>query len=288
MGVTKDYLDQHHLQQRVQGLIQDVLREQPDDPYRYMLTQLRKVQAGEEALPELPLKEGAPLSAAAAEATAAQKAAEAPPQKPAEEPSEPMVPRPPDKPKPAGARPAPAAGRQITAQVDTKGWRLSKHVVRCVLESPRIRKLGESSIRLGVCEQESKGLTTSILEQARERAVKKALGGSTPKDMAKVLIRSSIKTAAVYLSKEYNRALTQWSVRYFLTQAVQSIGESGDTEGILAAKPSEIELHEPRPIVFLDTSASWAEWLSPVSSKASTPLPSVKGMSARSTPVGGR
>lgn len=270
MGVTKDYLDQHHLQQRVQGLIQDVLREQPEDPYRYMLTQLRKVQAGEEALPELPLKEGAPLAAAAAAA-----AAEKPPE-------EPLVPRPPDKPKPSGARPAPAAGRQIKAQVETKGWSLSKHVVRCVLESSRIRKLGESSIRLGVAKQESVGMTTSILEQARERAVKRALGGPTPKDMAKILIRSSIKTAAVYLSKEYTRALTKWSVSYFLHQAVKSIGDSGNADGILIEET--VDTKAPKPIVFLDTSASWAEWLSPSSSKSSTPLPK----SARSTPVGGR
>eukprot|EP00930_Biecheleria_cincta_P092910 TRINITY_DN8299_c0_g1_i3.p1 TRINITY_DN8299_c0_g1~~TRINITY_DN8299_c0_g1_i3.p1 ORF type:complete len:208 (+),score=42.95 TRINITY_DN8299_c0_g1_i3:59-625(+) len=78
LGVTKDFLNQHHLHRRVQGLIQDVLREQPQDPYRYMLTQLRKVQAGEETLPEVPLKEGAALAAAAAEAVAANPPAEKP------------------------------------------------------------------------------------------------------------------------------------------------------------------------------------------------------------------
>jgi len=277
IGVTKDYLDQHHLQQRVQGLIQDVLREQPQDPYRYMLTQLRKVQAGEETLPEMPLQEGAALAAAAAETAAAA----IPPEKP-KEPEEPLVPRPPDKPKPSGARPAPAAGRQIKVQVDTKSWKLSTHVVRTVLESPRVRKVGEDSIRMGVAKQQSVGMTSSILEQAREKAVKKALGGATPKDMAKVLVRASIRTAAVYLSKEYNRALTKWSVSYFLHQAVQVIGEQGDKHGVLSSKV--IETKEPTPIVLLDTSASWAEWLSPASSKSSSPVPK----SARSTPVGGR
>eukprot|EP00930_Biecheleria_cincta_P092908 TRINITY_DN8299_c0_g1_i1.p1 TRINITY_DN8299_c0_g1~~TRINITY_DN8299_c0_g1_i1.p1 ORF type:complete len:405 (+),score=69.96 TRINITY_DN8299_c0_g1_i1:59-1216(+) len=277
LGVTKDYLDQHHLQQRVQGLIQDVLREQPQDPYRYMLTQLRKVQAGEETLPEVPLKEGAALAAAAAEAAAAKPPAEKP-----KDPEEPLVPRPPDKPKPSGARPAPAAGRQIKVQVDTKGWKLSKHVVRSILESPRVRKVGEASIRMGVAQQQSVGMTSSILERAREKAIKKALGGATPKDMAKVLVKASVKTAAVYLSKEYNRALTKWSISYFLQQAVQTISEQGDQHGVLSSKTTETKA--PTPIVFLDTSASWAEWLSPASSKSSSPVPK----SARSTPVGAR
>lgn len=135
---------------------------------------------------------------------------------------------------------------------------------------------------MGVAKQQSVGMTSSILEQAREKAVKKALGGATPKDMAKVLVRASIKTAAVYLSREYNRALTKWSVSYFLHQAVQVIGEQGDKHGVLASKQTDTKA--PTPIVFLDTSASWAEWLSPASSKSSTPVPK----SARSTPVGGR
>merc|ERR1719150_863492 len=51
VGVTRDYLDHHQLQQRIQSLIQDVLREQPDDPYRYTLEQLRRSQAAKGAEP---------------------------------------------------------------------------------------------------------------------------------------------------------------------------------------------------------------------------------------------
>jgi hypothetical protein len=51
MVLTRDYLDQHQLQQRIQTLIQDVLREQPDNPYKYMLEQLRKAQASGGSLP---------------------------------------------------------------------------------------------------------------------------------------------------------------------------------------------------------------------------------------------
>jgi len=44
--VAREYLESHNLQQRIQTLIQDVLRVQPDDPYRFMLSQLRSSQDG--------------------------------------------------------------------------------------------------------------------------------------------------------------------------------------------------------------------------------------------------
>lgn len=37
-----DYLDKHGLTEKVQGLIEEVLRDQPDDPFRFMLDRLRK------------------------------------------------------------------------------------------------------------------------------------------------------------------------------------------------------------------------------------------------------
>ncbi|CAE8622744.1 unnamed protein product [Polarella glacialis] len=124
LGVTKDYLDHHHLQQRVQGLIQDVLRDQPLDPYRYMMEALRKVQAERAPPPE-------------------QKDAEA----------EPLVPKPPAKPKPTGSRPAP--GRNINPSYkvavepppNKEGWSASKHAVRLILESPRLQKVAADSRR---------------------------------------------------------------------------------------------------------------------------------------------
>jgi len=40
-GASKEYLEQHRVQQLVQALIQDVLKAQPANPYRYMLDRLR-------------------------------------------------------------------------------------------------------------------------------------------------------------------------------------------------------------------------------------------------------
>merc|ERR1712232_61988 len=78
MGQTKEYLNQHLLQQHIQVLIQDVLRQQPENPYEYMLEQLKRDfsskinEAGGTAYKTAP-----PV------------------------PAPPMVPKPPDKPCPA-------------------------------------------------------------------------------------------------------------------------------------------------------------------------------------------
>eukprot|EP00931_Biecheleriopsis_adriatica_P068120 TRINITY_DN42149_c0_g1_i1.p1 TRINITY_DN42149_c0_g1~~TRINITY_DN42149_c0_g1_i1.p1 ORF type:complete len:385 (-),score=92.27 TRINITY_DN42149_c0_g1_i1:118-1272(-) len=259
VGVKKDYLDSHHLQQRIQGLIQDVLREQPDDPYRYMLSQLRKVQAGEASLPDGPREE------AATEAPA--------------EPKEALVPRPPDKPKPAGNRPAPAAGRTIVppkVQLDYTGWKLSRHILRYALESPKCRAASEFDLRDAVCDKAAKAMAKDVLDEARQRAVKKALSESTPKEQAKVVIRSACKAAAFYLSREYKRALAKWTVSYILTRAVNVIGRSEYADEVLVHTE---HLPEPTPVVYLEASSSWAEWLQ-------TPTGTPQG-STRTSPVPG-
>lgn len=50
-AAAKEYLDKHQLQQRIQDMIQEVLHEQPRDPYRYMLDQLRKVKTAQAPAP---------------------------------------------------------------------------------------------------------------------------------------------------------------------------------------------------------------------------------------------
>lgn len=57
-AAAKEYLDKHQLQQRIQDMIQEVLHEQPRDPYRYMLERLRKVKAAQ--APEAPAPTPAP------------------------------------------------------------------------------------------------------------------------------------------------------------------------------------------------------------------------------------
>eukprot|EP00933_Yihiella_yeosuensis_P075532 TRINITY_DN84971_c0_g1_i1.p1 TRINITY_DN84971_c0_g1~~TRINITY_DN84971_c0_g1_i1.p1 ORF type:complete len:245 (+),score=72.39 TRINITY_DN84971_c0_g1_i1:115-849(+) len=136
LGMTKEYLDHHHLQQRVQGLLQDVLRDQPQDPYRYMLDVLKKVKKGEATLP--PVSTQHETCWKDPEAEAAEQAAQ---------PKEPLVPRPPEKPKPADSRPAPAVGRNLVGgkveMPNMDEWPECRMAVRMLLSSPRCMEAGK-------------------------------------------------------------------------------------------------------------------------------------------------
>eukprot|EP00927_Polykrikos_kofoidii_P085035 TRINITY_DN9131_c0_g1_i2.p1 TRINITY_DN9131_c0_g1~~TRINITY_DN9131_c0_g1_i2.p1 ORF type:complete len:361 (-),score=65.85 TRINITY_DN9131_c0_g1_i2:131-1213(-) len=48
----EEYLDRHDLQVRIQGLVEEVLKEQPGDPFKYMLSLLRKCKEHGTHLPE--------------------------------------------------------------------------------------------------------------------------------------------------------------------------------------------------------------------------------------------
>merc|ERR1711879_876792 len=122
---TRDYLDHHQLQQRIQSLIQDVLREQPADPYRCMLEQLKKGR-DQNNKPSVD-QPSQPPKAAQEELTSAAPNKE-------EEPSHsiseaPLVPRPPEGPPPAkGGRP-PMKNPQVQMQVEkTEKWSTGKQI----------------------------------------------------------------------------------------------------------------------------------------------------------------
>lgn len=151
--MTRNYLDQHKLQERIQSLIQDVLRAQPEDPYRYMLQSLRREQQGlvqDAKISKAPeVTPGEPSSSALAEmecdgsGAQALKAvqgrlaapevtpeAPAPPLPGAEAAAEeaapeaksapPLVPRPPSGKRPAGTRPGAAIARPVEAEQPPK------------------------------------------------------------------------------------------------------------------------------------------------------------------------
>lgn len=219
------YLEEHKVQQRIQSLIQEVLREAPEDPYKFMLQHLREIQA---ATPRHVRSE-----------------------------VEPLQPHPPDQPKPAGGRP-PAPGRMLTQKqvVDKSAWKASKHVVRSVLESPRCRYLGEESIQLGVCQKAARGMTKCIMESACQTVVSEASGRKEVRAVAQQLVKDTLQTAShnVYLQK--SGILSKCTIRSVLIGAIQRLGSSDATADCLD------QPLQPQDLVALATrSSSWAEWL---------------------------
>lgn len=240
VAVTKDYLDHHQLQQRVQGLIQDVLRDQPLDPYRYMLEQLHKVKYGDQKPPPKVKKE-------------------------------PLVPKPPEKPRPNGSS-RPIAGGRLSAskvtQPDKTGWSPSCCVVRLLLESPPCLRLAEENLRGQARRDVSVGLTTMILEKACENAVARSITDSSLDQQVKVLVKCYMKASAVILSPEYQKAIVKWSISSLLYQTVNVIGRVDHLrESCLdTSARSHESLSLPSPVVLLD-SAPWATWFRPSDSR---------------------
>lgn len=106
VGLNREYLEHHKMESRIQTLILDVLREQPGDPYRYMLEQLRQYQANKKPAAA---KCGRVLEKPIADEVVRSLPSPAAPAKAEEEsePPQPLVPRPPavprlpEQPKPA-------------------------------------------------------------------------------------------------------------------------------------------------------------------------------------------
>jgi len=106
--LAQEYLATHKLQARLQDLIQDVLRQQPDDPYRYMLEQLKVLKAsGEDAAKQASAAPSAPAASAALAASpgAASSEAVAEPVASSAAQQAPLVPKPPAGPAPSGGAP---------------------------------------------------------------------------------------------------------------------------------------------------------------------------------------
>lgn len=132
--MNSDYLQLHNLQQRIQTLIQDVLREQPDDPYMYMVSQLR---SGKESLrgEEKPKNKEGPKS---------------------------VVPAPPMSP-PPGNQSGPRKGRHFAPTDKEKDAKF---------EPPMPQE--EAKTMESVRKEESTRLATDILSRAREKTIESA------------------------------------------------------------------------------------------------------------------
>lgn len=242
MGVTRDYLDRHQLQQRIQSLIQDVLREQPDNPYKYMLEMLKK--------------EKDPATA-----------------KQTQEPK-PLVPRPPEQPKPE-TRPG-AARHQVAVtakpEVDTveslgqddltsEAYKAARFSVVNLLRMPRCQQAAQLSLRKAVRETSAKSISGLVLNSVKEKIADGVARGSGQRDLAR-----SAAEAEVVLTPEYNRALATWARHVAYRGAGHILGvarvrrDSEDDGGRRSSMP--------QPIVFLECQGGFS-WGSSMGSKGS-------------------
>jgi len=134
MDDAREYLNTHGLQQRIQDLIQDVLREQPEEPYKFMLQNLRSNKGSTAPRPQRPKEEA--IEEVLQKATA------------------PLVPKPPDKPCPTNASPRKAQNMMAARKVNREEAQPTKEEelraqVRCVIRMCILARCGSSTQAAG-------------------------------------------------------------------------------------------------------------------------------------------
>lgn len=250
IGLTREYLDHHQLQQRIQSLIQDVLREQPENPYKYMVEQLRKVQA-EKAKNEEANK---PKSQAA--------------EGQADAPTQPMAPRPPSQPKPS------KTGRNLQAQTKSldpkppskpsapqdaasrsEAQAAARYSMSMVLRGKPCLAAAEYSLRMAERTQVASAMSAGILGSVKEKLVQQASQANNSQTLARASVSLAMKGASIFLKPEYHRAVTRWACHLAFRGAATKMGLKRQSES------GSRRISIPTPIVFLESErSSWSQW----------------------------
>jgi hypothetical protein len=247
MGLARDYLDKHQLQQRIQSLIQDVLREQPDNPYKHMIQQLRQSR-GESSATETKPQEAMP-----------------------------MVPRPPEQPKPDGPRARNASSNVAAAKSDksrgskdvqvnadsptiiaieqapkTEAQKAARFSVVSLLRMPLCQIAAEKSLRNSARAAKAQSMCALVVNSVKEKLVDEAQRGSVMNPAKRGSVMNPEDTA-VLLSPEYHRSLVGWACYIAYRSAFAKLGNQ------IESRRNSM----PTPIVFLQSEASsWGTWLS--------------------------
>jgi hypothetical protein len=233
--MTRDYLENHQLQQCIQNLIQDVLRVQPNNPYQYMLEQLRKEKGNR----------GGESAQAKSEA------------------KEPLAPRPPDKPKPENgfrgrSMPSPSKA-STTTDAPPPGSDYAnpaaRYSVMLMLNSEACRKVAEESLRDEVRKEVAANMGSLASNAIKDKLVSQASRSDSSE-------RRSIATLPNPASLDpslFHRALVKWAAHLSFRGACRINGYSSEVSKATDATESNQAL--PTPYVFLEAGTGWGQWL---------------------------
>lgn len=188
-AAAEQYLKTHGVQGHIQGLIQDVLKEQPKDPFRYMVQQLRR-KRGEDLNPVPPAGKpagGRPQIAGRSLVPAEQ-----------------------------GKAQPPSSYKRNEAQ------QLAHSVLKLVLRAPRFEAQATASLLAETQKETSSRLAESIVGRATLRVGNQASSKAESRGQAYVVIRMVLEKAAVLTSWQYQRNMARMVVRSSILAAAGS------------------------------------------------------------------
>eukprot|EP00928_Gymnodinium_smaydae_P029775 TRINITY_DN2232_c0_g2_i1.p1 TRINITY_DN2232_c0_g2~~TRINITY_DN2232_c0_g2_i1.p1 ORF type:complete len:365 (-),score=94.75 TRINITY_DN2232_c0_g2_i1:196-1290(-) len=256
IGATRTYLEHHQLQSRIQSLIQDVLREQPANPYKYMMESLKSSRsaAEKEEEPKVPAA-AAPPAAPAPEAASA--------------PEEPLVPRPPAGPKPDGSK-APAgrvfrkagstdavgsANQQSGGAKGEEAINIARATIGLLLRAAPCKDVAEESLRHCAQQSVARSLSRSIVTKCVQQEIVQANTLGVRRSSMKESRRCSRSKASTYTESQV-KTMTSMLTCYM---AYQGAAERMRND---SAMSKNLEML-PVPLVALTAqSESWGSWLS--------------------------
>jgi len=261
MGMTRDYLDRHQLQQRIQGLIQEVLREQPDNPYKYMVEQLRNAQGNSTAVGSTNQTKESPVLAV----------------KRVEEAKQPLEPRSPDKPKPEGSRgrsipnassqaAVPSTSKKSTLlppgarpQPSTEVQAAARFSVVQMLHGRSCRVAAEQSLRSMARRLCAEALTGLVVNSSKEKVIAEVAAHGRQ-------VRASMShhppAHVVLWSPQDKRPMAQWANQLAYRGACSILGYPGFKARRNSEFAEQRRASLPTPIVSLEIeSPSWGSWL---------------------------
>jgi len=258
---ARDYLSKHQLQRRIQSLIQDVLKAQPDEPYSYMVECLKADRAfgpfgGADGVPELPgqVPDSSPTPKKMSQVPK-------PPEKPKS--SEGFV----RKPSPQAAAPAPevAPTPALAPAPVVCGYpegrseaRTAARVsINMVLRNPRVL---EQAQRQHAQSDFATQHASRIISQSKERLLEEVMEVQDPRVQARVSLSLVFKNVSAISTSEYYRAVARWSVVSLIRSSAQLI-KDGDPKRCEECFSDLAFVELPKPFVALvSDGGNWGAW----------------------------
>lgn len=249
VGVVTGYLSKHKLTEKFENLIQDVLQEQPDDPFKCMLDALKRARSvdattivARDTCEQEKMGKNACSKANGCDTASATL------------PRQPLIPRPPEGPPPARKRRPPdglhkAAGTSIcTGCPCEKKVSVAKVVITHVMHSPSVQKAAQESVREVVRKEVSHALATKILASARARVEVNKMGLDNVGMVAQDTNCHTLENCSSCTSNQYLKALARFSVSMLLRGAASAMASQEHLQEANLSLEEGRERSVPAPI----------------------------------------
>jgi len=275
MGSTSiHYLEKHKLKEKFEDLIQDVLREQPDDPYKCMLEALKKARSAsgpsntrvvKDASNSRASKHAGSGSASEQQEEGGDACSKTDPcdVPPATSPHHSLIPRPPKGPAPArkgrsllGMHIATERSECGTGCPRAQAVSMARIVITTIMHSPSVQRAAQGAAHETVHKELAHGLAAQILTSARTQAKVETNDVDDVGLLARAAIRGVLRRCSIH-----SQALAHFVVRMSLKGAACRMASQENLQIANVRSVEDVQRFFPAPIVSSGVEQGWGQWL---------------------------